>query len=540
MKYTTLLLGTAAFAALSSPAFADDGAIEKRLDAMQHMIETQQSQIEAQKKEIGDLRHALSHRGVKFASEPVITASEPAPALESRVADQQTKIDDLVAKFDAAQTQTRLAKQEQPVWSFAGGRPTITSSDGRFSLAIRAIGQFDTAYYMQDAHATQLAAGNGPDLSSGSNFRRVQLGLQGKVFGDWSYFFNYDFAGSGGNETPGHIQQAYVEYDGFAPFAVRIGAFPPSAGLEDNTGSPDTIFLERNSPSDMARNIAGGDGRDGIGIIYSGDRWYGALTYTGDKIQDAGVFDEQQALVGRLSNLAFSSDDTKVVVSANGTYVFKVADTAAGMGAPRTITLSDPPELTVDNTGTKLVSTGALNAEDVWQWGVESAVQWQNVYAQAGYFGFGVDLRGVTPASSQNFDGWYLQGTWVLTGESRNYNTASGAFSNPKPRVNFSRASDGWGAWELAGRYSDLNLNDNAGSIGSALPAGGNRGGDQRIWTAALNWYPNSVLKFALQWQTIDVDRIGTIPAGFGHGTLSNAQVGQSLNTVSLRSQIAF
>jgi phosphate-selective porin OprO/OprP len=376
-------------------------------------------------------------------------------------------------------------------------------------------------------------------LSSGQNFRRVQLGVQGKVFGDWSYNFNYDFGGSF-SEPSGRIQAAYVEYDGLAPFAVRIGAFPPSAGIEDNTSGADTLFLERNAPAEVARTIAGNDGRDGIGVIYAGSRVYGALTYTGNKIADSGSFDEQQALVGRLSGLAVDGDDAKLVISANSTYVFKVADTAAGAGSPRTITLNAPPELTVDNSGTKLVSSGALNAESVFQWGLETAGQWKNFYGQAGYFGYNVAERGASPAPSANFSGWYAQASWIITGEKRTYNTSSGAFSNPKPSAPFSLSEGHWGAWEVAARYSDLDLNDNAGTIGSPTPVNGIRGGDQRVVTVGLNWYPNSAIRFELQAQNTQVSRIGTVPAGFGHGVLSNAEVGQAFDTIALRSQISF
>ncbi|HEY4112932.1 MAG TPA: porin [Rhizomicrobium sp.] len=544
MKLRTILIAGSATLALAAPALADDASIEKRLDAMQRMIDSQQKQIESQRGEIKTLKHTLSRRRVKLAPEVQTAAAappapSPAPVPEGRTGpSEQEQIDALNTRIEATENSAKIAKQDAPVWSLANGRPSVTSADGRFSAAIRAIAQYDTAYYMQSGSARQLAPANGPDLSSGANFRRVQLGLQGKLFGDWSYFFNYDFAGSGGTETPGHIQAVYVEYDGFAPFAVRLGAFPPSAGLEDSTGSADTIFLERNSPSDVARNIAGGDGRDAASVIYAGDRIYGAVSLSGDKIQDSGAFDEQEALLGRLSGLLYTDDDAKLVLSGNGTYVFKTPDTSPLPDSPGTITLSDPPELTVDNSGTKLVSTGALNGGHVWEWGMEGAAQWDSLYAQAGYFGYGVDLR-ASPLS-YNFDGWYAQATWVLTGESRVYSTASGAFGNPHPRDNFSLSGGGWGAWELAARYSDLDLNDHAGTIGAAQPADGLRGGDQKIWTFGLNWYPNAALKFDLQYQNVDVGRIGTIPAGFGHGTLSNAQVGQRYNTIALRSQIAF
>ena len=95
------------------------------------------------------------------------------------------------------------------------------------------------------------------------------------MFGDWSYNFNYDFGGSGGTETPGHIQSVYLQYDGLAPWAFRVGAYPPPANIEDGTGSADTIFLERNSPSNLQRGLAGGDGRDAVTILYAGDRLFG-------------------------------------------------------------------------------------------------------------------------------------------------------------------------------------------------------------------------------------------------------------------------
>jgi phosphate-selective porin OprO/OprP len=534
MTLRNILLSTAALAALASPACADEAAIEKRLDEMQHMIQSQQKQIESQKSEIGQLRKVLSKRGVKVVAEPQMAAAvapaAPPASVETRLSAQEQKTDELVAKMEAEQTQTHLAKQDQPIWSFAGGRPTITSPDGRFSLALRALGQFDTAYYMQSARAAKLPAGN--DLSSGSNFRRVYLGVAGTLFGDWSYNFNYDFGGSGGTETPGHIQSVYLQYDGLKPFGVRVGAFPPSASLEDNTSPADTPFLERNSPADVARNIAGGDGRDALAVFYAGDRFYGSFAYTGDKIGDSAVFDEQQALLGRLSYLLYSADDVKAVASTNGSYVFKIADTAAGANAARAITLSDPPELTVDDAGTKLISTGSLNAESVGQWGVEGALQWQNLFTQAGYFGYDVDQRGAAP--SYSFDGWYGEATWVLTGESRVYNSATSSFSNPKPRIPFSLSGGGWGAWELAARYSDLDLNDRAGVLGKSIPAGGLRGGDQRIFTTGLNWYPNNALKFELQFQNVEINRIGTLQG------VANSEIGQTYDTIALRSQIQF
>jgi phosphate-selective porin OprO and OprP len=543
MRLKTLLLaGAAALAA--TPALADDAAILKRLDDLQRMMELQQKQIADQKSEITNLKKALKQKGVKVSPSTAVetaAAPPPPPALEAKVAAQQVAIDSLVGRFAAMEDRTRVEKADQPTWSIANGRPTFTSPDGRFSLAIRAIGQYDMAYFSQDVRARQLAAANGPDLSSGSNWRRAQLGIQGKVFGDWNYYFNYDFGGgaSSGNELQGRIQQAYVEYAGLGALAIRVGAFPPSANLEDATGAGDVIFFERNAPSDLSRSLAGGDGRDAIGVVYAGEKLFASLAYTGGKVADTTLFfDEQQALVGRVSDLFYTDNDWKLLVSVSGTWAFRPGDATAAANSARNVTYQDGPELTTDDNSIRLISTGAINAAGAWNWGVEGAAEWRSVYAQAGYFGFGMDQR-TAGAPSLDFDGWYAQATWLLTGESRPYNQPNGSFSNPKPRIPFSL--DGWGpgAWELAARYSDLDLNDRAGTLGHAMPAGGIRGGDQRIATAEINWYPNNVLKFGFQYQNTRIDRIGTVPAGFGHGTLNNAQVGQTFDTFAFRSQIS-
>jgi len=540
-----LLLGAAAtiLAAAAPSAFAaDNDAVMKRLDQMQKMIEAQQKQIEAQKKEIGGLNRALGRKGAREPAPEPVAAPAPVPAapppvVETRLRQQDQKIDDIVAKFAAEQDQRRIAMREQPQASVNNGRLQIASADGRFSAALRLTAQYDLGYYMQGARARTLPLG--ADLSSGGNFRRAQIGLQGKLFGDWSYYVNVDYGsgGSTGTETPGHIQQAYLEYDGLGPLIFRIGAHPPSTGLDDSYSSSDQLFMERSAPGDLARNMAGGDGRDSVEMVYQGDRLYGSLAYTGDKAQATGAFDEQQAIVARVAYSPIVTSDLRWVVSAAGTDVFKPKDGGSAANATRAFALSNPPEVNLDDNSTKFVSVSDANVTDAWNWNLESAVTYQNFLAQAGYFKYGIDQRGVTANRGQGFNGWYAEGSWVLTGERRGWSAANAAFTNPKPRVNFT-SDGGSGAFELAARYSTLDLNDNAGVVGSALPPGGVRGGEQRISTLGLNWYPNQVLKFTLQLQNTQVSRIGTNTVAVP--SVANANIGQNFQTVAFRSQIAF
>ena len=499
-------------------------------------------------------------------------------ALEDAIQDLSSQVQDLKRSTGDQYTDVQNQQSSAVKVTIANGRPTISSADGNFTLAIRALVQVDNAYYSQTAAATALPAAYGPDLSSGTNFRRVYLGLQGKVFGDWSYNLNFDFGGSGGTETPGHIQSVYLHYDGLAPWAFRVGAYPPPANIEDGTSSGDTIFLERNSPSNLQRGIAGGDGRDAVTILYAGERFFGALSYTGGKAQDSAVFDEQQAVLGRVSDLVYSSPDAHLLIGANGTYVVKLPDavssgsavlaTTPGATALNSISLSDPPEITVDSNGIKLANSGSLPANHLTQWGVEAAGNLFNFYSQAGYYAFQVDraptafrtftsssasATTIVQPSNNNFSAWYVQASWILTGESKGYNAANGAFTPPKPAQPFSLSNGGWGAWELAARYSDLNLNDHINDTSNVITnwTGATtrtytyyntvRGGDQRIATVGLNWYPNSTVRFALDYQWIDVSRLQSPAAVTTTGTpaLPTVNGGQTVQTIAFRAQFA-
>jgi phosphate-selective porin OprO/OprP len=498
-------------------------------------------------------------------------------ALEEQIQTLSDQVVDLKRSSGDQYTDIQNQQSNAVKVTINNGRPTITSPDGDFSAAIRALVQFDYAYYSQNASAAALPSAYGPDLSSGANFRRVYLGLQGKLFGDWSYNLNFDFGGSSGTETPGHVQSVYLQYDGLAPWAFRVGAYPPPANIEDGTSSGDTIFLERNSPSNLQRGLAGGDGRDAVSILYAGERLFGALSYTGGKVQDSAVFDEQQAVLGRASYLFFNSTDAHLIAGVNGTHVFKLPDavptgaanlgTTPGSTALNNISLADPPELTVDSNGIRLANTGSLPANHLTQWGVEAAGNLSSFYAQAGYYNFQVDRARVAyktftsatasatsifQPSNNSFSAWYVQAAWTITGEPRAYNAANGAFTPPKPTTSVGHG--GWGAWELAARYSDLNLNsrvlDSSALITNWTSAGAQtytftntvRGGDQRIVTVGLNWYASTAIRFAFDYQWIDVNRLqapSAVTVSSGSPTLPALNGGQSLQTLAFRAQFA-
>lgn len=466
-----------------------------------------------------------------FAGASLLALASGAQAApqQSRIDTLQQQIDDLNAQVadlkrstsdqyaDVAQKQGE--KPEASV-SLKNGRPSFKSADGDFSLDIRALVQFDSAYYGQGK------APAGTDFSSGSNFRRARLGVEGVLFSGWSYQFIYDFGGSGSEGAS--ISSAYIQYDGLGPVHWRIGAYPTPESFDDTTSASNLLFLERAQPTDLARSIAGSDGRDGTTLFAYDDNYFAALSYTGDLVQDSGVFDEQQALVGRLAYRLYNDGESNFAIGGDSTYVFKIADSAAGVGSPSAIRLRERPELNVDDNNIRLIDAGSIDASHVWEWGFEATGNWRNLYAQGGYFNFDVTRRN-SPLPDPSFDGWYVQASWLLTGESKPYNAATGSYGLPKPRNPLGFDHGGIGAWELAARYSVLDLNDNAGIAGTPTPFGGVRGGEQKIWTAGVNWYPNSAIRFVLDYQHTDVSRLNA----------AGGDIGAKLDAVSLRAQFA-
>jgi phosphate-selective porin OprO/OprP len=136
---------------------------------------------------------------------------------------------------------------------------------------------------------------------------------------------------------------------------------------------------------------------------------------------------------------------------------------------------------------------------------------------QAEYgFNWVEDATGINPAglklqpaltSPQNyfFNGGYAQLAYTLTGESRAYEKRLGRLSQyyfgPQGPFNNAwavRGDDGrycfnWGAWEIAARYSYVNLND---GVGLNRIQGGTLDG----LTLGLNWYLNTNLRFQFDY----------------------------------------
>lgn len=102
-----------------------------------------------------------------------------------------------------------------------------------------------------------------------------------------------------------------------------------------------------------------------------------------------------------------------------------------------------------------------------------------------------------------SFSGWYVSGSYWLTGESSNY--GDGVIKRPKPCANWlDKDSCGSGGWQLAARYEEIDLTDGAIT-----------GGEATAITLGVNWWWNPVTRVMLNYFYAETTIPGAVAGNF-------------------------
>jgi len=434
------------------------------------------------------------------------------------------------------------------VVTMPGNRPTICTADGQNCIALTGRIHLDGGGY--DYHPS-TAATVPQRLDNGVNARRARIGVAGKFLGDWNFALIYDFGGTsdgfastasvGGTGVgflPGGalsgLENAYLSYTGFKPLggtlAIEGGIMDLPYTLDEATSSNDIMFMERASSNVIATNIAAGDFRSTVGARWFNDMfWAGAYAtgpstgaiHSASSINPPGTT-EQLGAVARVAAQLINTRDYSLHLGGNAEWLINPPHNL--IANTQTLTLSDRPELRIDPT--TLISTGAMAGVSGAQvYSVEAAGTIGSLLLQGEYYWYNVD-RGFIGLPSVKFQGGYAQAGYILTGETRKYNPGSASYGGVVPTNPFSLSGGGWGAWEIAGRVSTVDLNDQLGI------ANGVAGGRQTIYTAAVNWYINRNIRFMFDYLHGDVTKqISATNAG---------NAGSTFDAFAMRTQVAF
>jgi phosphate-selective porin OprO and OprP len=435
------------------------------------------------------------------------------------------------------------------VVTMPNNRPTICTADDQNCIAITSRVHFDAGGYN---YRPNTAATSPQHLDDGVNVRRARIGVVGKFLEDWNYALIYDFGGAsdgfastasvGGAAVgflPGGalsgIENAYLSYTGIKPFggqlAIEGGVLDLPYTLDESSSSNDIPFMERAAAGITATNIAAGDFRSAAGARwYTDTLWAGAYAtgpatgaiHSASSINPPGTT-EQFGAVARVAGQIVSGKDYSLHIGGDAEWLIQPPHNL--IANTQTLTLSDRPELRIDPT--TLVSTGALPGVSGAQvYSAEAAGTYGPLFFQGEYFWYNVDRNAFAPLPSLRFQGGYAEAAYVLTGETRRYNPAAASYGGIVPANPFSLTGGGWGAWEIAGRFSTIDLNDQLAA------ANGVAGGRQTIYTLALNWYANRNVRLMFDFLHGDITK-QISPTNFG-------DAGAKFNAFAMRTQVAF
>jgi phosphate-selective porin OprO and OprP len=518
-------------------------APDARIDQIERQIRNLQSELQQLKGELGQARKQLrqSQSEAQRSKEEAVQARQQAQQAQQNAAIAQSQASQAAAKAIAVTAAPPVAAPQPTavagaIVTMPNGRPTITSSDGRASLAIGGEFQFDMGGYFQSPYpSTQF-----PNLNNGVNLRRARIYMVGR-FDDFTLNFTPEFGGTpDGNQTNGSIAsptvyEASLNYSGIKPVIASVGYYRPLFTLYDSQNINDFLLLERPSIIQITRGLAAGDTRASLGAAAAWDQLFLSSYLTGTTYgaqKTTNLNGEQLGFVGRLAGRPYYDRDWNINVGLSGETVFHPNINTSGVQyvSQETLTFQDRPELNIDEDN--LITTGALSARGANAYGGGTGISWRNYLVQGEYYKINVDqlVAPNKPSPVLGFNGGYVEGGWVITGEPIRYNVGSAAFAKPEVAEPFT-LHGGIGAWELAARYSVTDLNSNVISGHAQSVTGGVYGGFQQIAGVALSWYPNDWVRLYLQGQYVNVDRLNTA------GT---SQIGQHYFTLAGRAQVAF
>jgi phosphate-selective porin OprO and OprP len=331
-----------------------------------------------------------------------------------------------------------------------------------------------------DAQATPL------HLHDSNEIRVGRFSFEGTLYRNVEFKLQYDFA----DGTAG-VRDAYIGFKNTPLGTIRVGHAKEPFGFEEMTSIRYLPFLERSLSVVFVPDRNTG--------IWAFDNLHERITWAAGAFRDAGVTGStpngEGALdvTARLTGLPVMADGGSRLLHLGVSGSFRDLPHELFRFAARPEAHQVPP----------IASTGTFAAQRFVLLGAETAGVAGPFWAAAEYIGVrGFDTRVVSRALSGGgveiltnctdctpgqelgdvlFQGATLQAGWFLTGEHRRYNSAQGVFDRTRPKRNFGA---GPGAWEIAGRVSNLDLND-----------GRFTGGE--LWNASVgvNWYVNPVTR---------------------------------------------
>lgn len=507
-----------------SPPAASLEELNARLSAMQADMEALQFQAGLQRQNAAgpSTNEAELARRLEIAESEIgaLRQQLAAPAATYDAAYQNPNQADVLSEIGLPEIRDRLGVLES-----AAAKSTQPSFP---SVRMTGFAQLDQGCFSQNAGS--LA--NLGDIQDGLGFRRARLQAVGNLAEFTKYSLEMDFAVAG---RPSFMdvwgEQSNVPFFG----NIRIGQFRQPTSMDGWTSIRHMEFLERSLPFqalDPFRRVGvmswynlGEDDRTLLAYsVYGTGFSLGNINGTigdtrfGTQIGDNGGVSAAVRGTHLLYWDPYAGD--RYLLHIGGGYNYSVigghnngpiTDVSARAFESRAIPeffVGDPAGGGLTANGTPfVVDTGRFLASDYHFFHTELAGNYGPAHFQSEYMATLVDQIG---GPQVFYHGAYVQCGYFLTGENCGYNKQMGAMDyNVKPfREFFGLGRDqwfcGWGAWEVAARFSYVNLAST--DVGAVFPQTPGtfppvpNPGIVNNTTLALNWWWNQYTRVQFNW----------------------------------------
>ena len=434
------------------------------------------------------MRTTTTMRAALLCSVIALPAAQAAPALEEspievpeqtleeRIAELEQQVAILSRRNEAAAKDDAAAKVTTPVIAAVASGFSLTSRDQAYQLKIRGYMQADS-HFLFDDHGQAVDT---------FQMRRVRPIIEGTIDKLFAFRFMADF-GLGRQS----VQDAYIDANFDRQFKLRFGKFKPPVGLERLQSGSELKWVERGFPTNLVPN------RD-VGVQAFGDLFDGTVSYAAgwfNGVPDGGSGDvdgtdpkEWAARVmfqpfingtSPLQNLSFGVSDS-------------FGDKKATGDLPRFVSPVQATFFSFKNTVLAQGQTDRISPQVTWNWqqfGLLGEYVRSSIRVSTG--------ANAKPREQLTNDAWQAVGIFVLTGE-------EARFGNINPTHPFTLGGDGWGAIELLARAGQLNVDNNAFTLGFADNT--TAAESAQSWAAGINWYLNRNIKASLDYEHTTFD----------------------------------
>ena len=353
----------------------------------------------------------------------------------------------------------------------------LDSEDGNFNLKFGGRIQYDEAIFFQDSD-NETAYGT---LDNASELRRVRFVNSGTLYKFLEYKLEFDFANGNAAVTDAFITLTKIPVVG----NIRIGHQKEPFSLDQMNSSNDMTFMERapvvafkkqrNSGLLLFNNVLEQRATWAVGFYHNSDA------------KGKSLPEDKYNVTGRITGLPYYNKEENKLLHLGLAYSDRNP-------SGRTYNIKSKP---ASHLAPVYVETQPIeNVKTDYTLGTELALIWDRFAVQGEYILSGLE----NDVNTYNFNGYYGEASYFLTGEHKNYSTKDGWFKRVSPKNNFNPAGEnkGWGALETAIRYSSLDLNDETVN-----------GGKLNNITAALNWYLNPAARFSVNYVHAMVNDLG-------------------------------